>query len=187
MSLKTKPSAPIAPAGLSLLLLDLDGLKKINDNFGHLFGSRAISASPIVTPHSLPRCRYAARYGGDEFAWFSLNRQKTMRIVLRIVSAKFSPTIPSSRLSPRVSAYPHTAAMATHRKLLSGSGPGFVRRKAKRGKTRTAPDHPRKLPNSNCFSRSSLFVRASRCCVRRELFRDLRLVSHHNTWSFVPA
>jgi diguanylate cyclase (GGDEF)-like protein len=52
----------------SVLLLDLDGLKIINDSYGHLVGSRAICRlADILRVH----CRAidtAARYGGDEFA-----------------------------------------------------------------------------------------------------------------------
>ncbi len=52
----------------ALLLLDLDGLKKVNDTYGHLVGSRAICR---VADHLRVNCRTidtAARYGGDEFA-----------------------------------------------------------------------------------------------------------------------
>ncbi len=51
----------------ALLLLDLDGLKQINDRYGHLTGSHAICRVADV----LSFCRdidTAARYGGDEFA-----------------------------------------------------------------------------------------------------------------------
>jgi len=52
----------------AILLLDLDDLKKINDTYGHLVGSRAICrVADILRIH----CRSidtAARYGGDEFA-----------------------------------------------------------------------------------------------------------------------
>src|SRR6266487_2035351 len=52
----------------AVLLLDLDGLKLINDSYGHLVGSRAICrVADILRIH----CRAidtAARYGGDEFA-----------------------------------------------------------------------------------------------------------------------
>jgi diguanylate cyclase (GGDEF)-like protein len=52
----------------AVLLLDLDGLKKINDTYGHLVGSRALCrVADILRVH----CRAidtAARYGGDEFA-----------------------------------------------------------------------------------------------------------------------
>jgi diguanylate cyclase (GGDEF)-like protein len=51
----------------ALLLFDLDGLKKINDRYGHLTGSHALCRVADV----LSFCRdidTAARYGGDEFA-----------------------------------------------------------------------------------------------------------------------
>src|SRR6266550_2309043 len=51
----------------ALLLFDLDGLKEINDRYGHLTGSHAICRVADV----LSFCRdidTAARYGGDEFA-----------------------------------------------------------------------------------------------------------------------
>jgi diguanylate cyclase (GGDEF)-like protein len=52
----------------SVLLLDLDRLKGINDRYGHLAGSRALCrVADILRLH----CRSidtAARYGGDEFA-----------------------------------------------------------------------------------------------------------------------
>ena len=51
----------------ALLLLDLDGLKQVNDRYGHLTGSHAICRVADV----LSFCRdidMAARYGGDEFA-----------------------------------------------------------------------------------------------------------------------
>src|SRR5712664_2102704 len=51
----------------ALLLFDLDGLKEINDRYGHLIGSHALCRVADV----LSFCRdidTAARYGGDEFA-----------------------------------------------------------------------------------------------------------------------
>ncbi|HKN75264.1 MAG TPA: GGDEF domain-containing protein [Candidatus Acidoferrum sp.] len=52
----------------SVVLLDMDGLKTINDHYGHLTGSRAIvRLSKILRTHSRA-IDTAARYGGDEFA-----------------------------------------------------------------------------------------------------------------------
>src|SRR6266705_1374678 len=53
---------------LAVVLLDLDGLKQINDRHGHLAGSMAIRR---VAEALLGSCRAtdtAARFGGDEFA-----------------------------------------------------------------------------------------------------------------------
>jgi diguanylate cyclase (GGDEF)-like protein len=52
----------------ALLLLDLDGLKAVNDRYGHLTGSRAICRLGIVLQENCRRLDTPARYGGDEFA-----------------------------------------------------------------------------------------------------------------------
>lgn len=52
----------------AVLLLDLDGLKKINDRLGHLVGSRAIQRVGHVLRNYCRASDTAARYGGDEFA-----------------------------------------------------------------------------------------------------------------------
>lgn len=52
----------------TVLLMDLDGLKKINDEYGHLVGSLAICRLAEVLHLSCRETDTAARYGGDEFA-----------------------------------------------------------------------------------------------------------------------
>src|SRR3989440_12322832 len=52
----------------SVLLLDLDELKKVNDSYGHLVGSRAICRLADVLRIHCRAIDTAARYGGDEFA-----------------------------------------------------------------------------------------------------------------------
>ena len=52
----------------AILLLDLDGLKGINDRHGHLTGSRAICRLANVLRVHSRAMDTAARYGGDEFA-----------------------------------------------------------------------------------------------------------------------
>jgi diguanylate cyclase (GGDEF)-like protein len=51
----------------AILLLDLDGLKRINDRHGHLIGSRAICRLANVLRVHSRAMDTAARYGGDEF------------------------------------------------------------------------------------------------------------------------
>jgi diguanylate cyclase (GGDEF)-like protein len=53
---------------LSLLFIDLDGFKSINDTHGHLFGSRALVEAAAVIRQSARETDVVARYGGDEFA-----------------------------------------------------------------------------------------------------------------------
>ncbi|HTA58666.1 MAG TPA: diguanylate cyclase [Candidatus Baltobacteraceae bacterium] len=52
----------------SLLLLDLDELKKINDQFGHLAGDRALCRLGQILNDCCRSIDTAARHGGDEFA-----------------------------------------------------------------------------------------------------------------------
>jgi diguanylate cyclase (GGDEF)-like protein len=53
---------------LSLLFIDLDGFKSINDTHGHLFGSRALVEAAAVIRGSARETDMVARFGGDEFA-----------------------------------------------------------------------------------------------------------------------
>jgi len=53
---------------LSLLFVDLDGFKSINDSHGHLFGSRALVEVADVVRRSARETDVVARFGGDEFA-----------------------------------------------------------------------------------------------------------------------
>jgi len=52
----------------AVLLFDLDGLKQINDKYGHLTGSRAIQRLGIVLRNGSRSIDTPARFGGDEFA-----------------------------------------------------------------------------------------------------------------------
>jgi diguanylate cyclase (GGDEF)-like protein len=53
---------------LSLLFVDLDGFKSINDSHGHLYGSRGIVEAAVVIRASARETDVVARFGGDEFA-----------------------------------------------------------------------------------------------------------------------
>jgi two-component system cell cycle response regulator len=52
----------------SLVLLDLDGLKQINDRHGHLVGNRALCRLGQILADCCRSVDTAARHGGDEFA-----------------------------------------------------------------------------------------------------------------------
>ena len=52
----------------SLLLIDMDKLKDINDDFGHEAGNSAIKLVAQCLQRSIRNSDYAARFGGDEFA-----------------------------------------------------------------------------------------------------------------------
>jgi len=52
----------------AVLFLDMDHLKRVNDRYGHLVGSRALWRIAEAMRKSCRTIDTAARYGGDEFA-----------------------------------------------------------------------------------------------------------------------
>jgi diguanylate cyclase (GGDEF)-like protein len=52
---------------LSIIFLDLDGFKGVNDAFGHLAGSRTLTEVGGILAEAVRESDIIARYGGDEF------------------------------------------------------------------------------------------------------------------------
>lgn len=52
---------------VAVAMLDIDGFKRINDQYGHLAGDRALAAIGNVIRGAVWGSDIAARYGGDEF------------------------------------------------------------------------------------------------------------------------
>jgi diguanylate cyclase (GGDEF)-like protein len=93
----------------SVVLLDMDGLKTINDHYGHLTGSRAlVRLGKILRNHSRA-IDTAARYGGDEFALVlpEAGKDISSRVVSRIRERLASePEHPALSVSAGVAAFP---------------------------------------------------------------------------------
>lgn len=52
----------------SLILIDIDNFKRVNDNYGHPTGDLAIQHVANAITHNLRRLDIACRYGGEEYA-----------------------------------------------------------------------------------------------------------------------
>jgi two-component system cell cycle response regulator len=53
---------------MALIMMDLDGFKRINDTYGHLAGDRVLSEIGKILKKHVRRNDIACRYGGEEFA-----------------------------------------------------------------------------------------------------------------------
>jgi diguanylate cyclase (GGDEF)-like protein len=63
----TIESARARQIPVGLLMMDLDGIKKINDSHGHLFGAYVIGESGRIIGSVLEGRGFASRFGGDEY------------------------------------------------------------------------------------------------------------------------
>ncbi len=129
----------------SVLLLDLDGLKTINDNYGHLVGSRAICRLGDVLRIHCRAIDTAARYGGDEFALVLPEAQEDEA---RRVASRIREVLASDDEQPPLSA---SIGISVYRgdgerieKLLSEADRDLYAEKARRGKRAVAASHPRR-------------------------------------------
>ncbi|WP_111412977.1 putative bifunctional diguanylate cyclase/phosphodiesterase [Billgrantia lactosivorans] len=70
----------------SLLMLDLDNFKTVNDRHGHAFGDQFLHAVADTLSHSIRPGDFLARYGGDEFTVIlpETEEQQAYSVALRI-------------------------------------------------------------------------------------------------------
>ncbi|MGV9409704.1 diguanylate cyclase domain-containing protein [Nocardia sp. NPDC003693] len=77
---------------LALLFIDLDGFKRVNDNWGHAVGDELIANAAARIRRIIRRDDAAARYGGDEFVVLApLGRQQALLLAERLLAALGEP------------------------------------------------------------------------------------------------
>jgi diguanylate cyclase (GGDEF)-like protein len=129
----------------AVLLLDLDGLKDINDNYGHLVGSRSICRVADVLRIHCRAVDTAARYGGDEFALVlpetQLDEARRVANRIREVMANDEEK-PALSVSIGVSVYHGDGERIE--KLLSEADHDLYAEKARRKKRHTVAPNPQR-------------------------------------------
>ncbi|PYU20385.1 MAG: hypothetical protein DMG30_21275 [Acidobacteria bacterium] len=119
----------------SVLLMDLDKLKEINDHYGHQAGTRAICRVAEVLRQHCRTVDTAARYGGDEF---SLLLPETSEAAARRVASRIKRHLEGSTEQPRLTL---SVGVATHppsgtsvQQLLESADQELYMQKASRGR-----------------------------------------------------
>ena len=95
---------------LSLVFMDLDGFKGVNDTHGHLAGSRALVEAAAVIRGSARETDVAARFGGDEFS-----------IILPDTGSEGAVAV-AERVRERIAAHPFLAGNGLNLRLTASVG-----------------------------------------------------------------
>lgn len=99
----------------SIVIIDVDGLKEINDKYGHLAGDETLKVMGQKIKANLRGCDGMVRYGGDEFALIlpDTPKEKAETVLQRLINlvrkAHFSyqgRTIPLPHFSYGIATYP---------------------------------------------------------------------------------
>jgi diguanylate cyclase (GGDEF)-like protein len=118
---------------LAVVFFDMDGLKDINDEHGHLVGSRAVCRFAETLRSACRTTDTAARYGGDEFvAVLSDTDQAGAELVVNRITERLAadPDQPALSVSAGVAVYPRDGGTPTT--LLSAADRALYSVKAER-------------------------------------------------------
>lgn len=137
---------------ISLLMVDLDHFKRLNDEHGHAFGDQVLRDSALTLTGSLRETDIVCRYGGEEIVVIlpdcPLERAADKAEVLRLRIEELSNTHGADiSASFGVASLPHTSN--TVQDLLSAADAALYKAKqAGRNQVATAPLRPFRLDQS---------------------------------------
>ena len=104
---------------LTVLVLDMDGLKSINDRFGHLEGNRILGQVAAGLKSACREYDYVARMGGDEFVVLipglrATDTQARVEHLRQVVADAGAGLFPDKNLTASIgiSSYPHDGSDA---------------------------------------------------------------------------
>jgi diguanylate cyclase (GGDEF)-like protein len=127
------------PRPFAVVLLDLDGLKKINDTYGHLVGSEAICRLGNILRIHCRAIDTAARYGGDEFVLVlpETEHSAAVRVAERISERlRTDGDEPPVTVTTGIAVYPHDGKTIDE---LLGAADQLLYRKKGSSKKRVPP------------------------------------------------
>jgi diguanylate cyclase (GGDEF)-like protein len=129
----------------ALVLLDLNGLKKINDTYGHLAGTQALRRVATVLRFHSRAVDTAARYGGDEFAVLlpETGADRALRVAQRIAQrVTEDDDLPRLSVSFGVAVYSHDGKTIEEVFQAADKRLYAMKRTNETGETETAERHP---------------------------------------------
>jgi diguanylate cyclase (GGDEF)-like protein len=131
-------------AACSLLYFDLDGLKAINDTFGHAVGDAAlIHVAQVLLGHTRSS-DVIGRLGGDEFGVLLTRADE---VAARSKAERLSDAVACTRLSWKEEVIPISVAFGAHR-LVAGEDPQLALAAADRAMYRHKRDRARPAAGS---------------------------------------
>jgi diguanylate cyclase (GGDEF)-like protein len=121
----------------AVVFFDMDGLKRINDELGHLAGSRAVCRFAETLRSACRETDTPARYGGDEFvAVLSDTDHEGARLVVKRTTERLADDTDHPRLSVSagIAVYPRDGGTPTT--LLSAADRALYANKADKANAR---------------------------------------------------
>lgn len=81
---------------VSLVMIDIDDFKSINDSYGHLFGDEVIRKFALIIRDASMHCGFAGRFGGDEYfmCLYDIENEQELRAVIQGIFYKFKTSFP---------------------------------------------------------------------------------------------